>query len=595
MKKRRYSLLSSITVPFSLAPVSSFILSFFMIGRGVLAPIDILVRRRFIDGAIEAAKGNGDPRTVLPFLVVTLGIAFFVRLDSVPRWFAALGIWMAGRRKYARAILEKVARLQLRHIEDKATYDLIHRVSDEPESRIRDSLHNVTFLIDQVVHVVGVVIVVAAAGVWIVPVVTLLLLPISYFAIRSGKRAFVADQERSTATRLSDYYRDLSFRRESVAERRLFGMHPHILKKWREAHGESMRVFLKAEKANLITNGLAAKLPTYSLCVAVSIGLLFQLRSGVFSIGFFVAVITSLGGLYEAIAETIPSLIRRLSRDRLYWREVDLFFNLDEFGGDLSAPVAPRSFGEMRFENVHFRYPGTEREVLNGATFTISEGRQYAFVGENGCGKSTIIKLMLGLYEPQKGKITIDGRNVADLVAEELLGYFSVVFQDYARYQIKIKENITLGDSNQEAPDLLARVLAQGSVEDIEALPDGIDTLVGKAFGDGVDLSGGQWQKIAFCRGLYSRAPVRILDEPTAALDPIAESALYERYRDLFAGFTSVFVSHRLGSTRLADEIYLIHDGRVSERGSHDDLMIRQGRYAHMFELQRSWYQNEGE
>lgn len=595
MKKRRYSLLSSITVPFSLAPVSSFILSFFMIGRGVLAPIDILVRRRFIDGAIDAAKWGGDPRAVLPFLVATLGIAFFVRLDYVPRWFAALGIWMAGRRKYARAILEKIARLHFRYIEDKATFDLIHRVSDEPENRIRDNLHNVVFLIDQVVHVVGVVTVVAAAGVWIVPVVTLLLIPIAYIAIHSGKTAFVADQERSSATRLRRYYRDLSFRRESVAERRLFGMHQYILKKWQAAHGESMRVFLKAEKANLITNGLTAKLPTYSLCVAVSIGLLFQLHRGVFSIGFYVAVITSLGGLYEAMAETIPSLIRRLSRDRHYWREVDHFFNLDEYRGNLSASVTPTSFAEIRFDNVHFRYPGTEREVLKGATFTISEGGLYAFVGENGCGKSTVIKLMLGLYEPQEGRITIDGRNVADLIAEELLGYFSVVFQDYARYQIKIRENITLGDSGLKDPDLLARVLAQGNAEDIEALPDGIDTLIGKAFGDGVDLSGGQWQKIAFCRGLYSRAPIRILDEPTAALDPIAESALYEQYRELFTGFTSVFVSHRLGSTRLADQILLIHDGRVAEQGSHEDLMDSQGRYARMFNLQRSWYQNEGE
>jgi ATP-binding cassette, subfamily B, bacterial len=593
LEERRYNLLSSLTIPLTLAPVSSFILSFCMIASGILAPILIIVTQRFIDGAIGVVQGVHRLGSVTPYLLLILGITFFTRLESVPRWFAALGIWMAGRSKYNSAIIHKTARLRYRYIEDKDVSNLIHRISDQPESRIRDGLHNIIFFLSELIDASGTIIIIATAGIWIVPVVALLLLPISVTAIRNGKRTFLAEKERSTPTRMSNYYRDICLDRKSAAERHLFGMYPFLLEKWRRAHSESMRIFLSAEKENLKLNGIVAKLPTYFLIMAVSIVLLVPLSRGVFGMGFYIAVIMSLGSLYETITDTIPILVLRLHNDSLYWREVDQFFHLDEAVHDPGIRITPSQFDELCFDNVYFRYPHAQTDILKGTSFTIRKGQQYAFVGENGSGKSTIIKLMLGLYEPQDGEITIDGKRLSEFGSGELIGYFSVVFQDFARFYTNIKDNITLGNAGREDRSSVEQVLKQGGLEEILRLPDGADTTVGKIRDDGVDLSGGQWQRIALCRALYSDAPIRILDEPTAALDPISESELYTRYRDLFSGLTSVFVSHRLGSTRLANRILLIDEGRVSESGSHAELMRRDGKYAHMYNLQKGWYHRE--
>ncbi len=223
---------------------------------------------------------------------------------------------------------------------------------------------------------------------------------------------------------------------------------------------------------------------------------------------------------------------------------------------------------------------------------TLERGKHYAFVGKNGTGKTTVTKLLTGLYSEYEGEILINGAELRTIPPATIKALFSVVYQDFAKYFIPLKDNIALGDVSGSNTESRVQSAAEEAGLDgtIAELRDGINTPLGRILPNGQDISGGQWQRVAIARSLMSRAPVKMLDEPTAALDPVSESRIYHEFEMLMRGKTTVFISHRLGSTKLADEILVIGNGVVSERGTHEELMHENGQYAEMFEAQRGWY-----
>jgi ATP-binding cassette subfamily B protein len=241
---------------------------------------------------------------------------------------------------------------------------------------------------------------------------------------------------------------------------------------------------------------------------------------------------------------------------------------------------------------VRFRYPHAQDFTLDSVTLHVRPGEHIALVGENGCGKTTLVKLLARLYDPTGGTITIDGCDVRDLAVAELRRSISVVFQDYAKYNVTAMDNIWFGDV--ERPPDADRIRAAAQVAGIDgviaALPNGYRTVLGRKFEAGEELSIGEWQKIALARALLRDAPIVILDEPTSALDARAEAELFERFVALFHDRTAVLVSHRLSTVKMVDRIYFLENGRIAESGSHDDLIERGGRYAEMFRLQARHY-----
>jgi len=215
----------------------------------------------------------------------------------------------------------------------------------------------------------------------------------------------------------------------------------------------------------------------------------------------------------------------------------------------------------IEFRNVTFRYPGTKRDVLKNLNLVIESGKHYAFVGANGSGKTTITKLLTGLYEEFEGDILINNSSIKMYSKEELKSMFAVVYQDFAKYEISLKDNIALGNVNGYSIQRFQEAIEEsGLIELVQELPRGIDSYIGRIIKDSLDLSGGQWQRIAMARTLVSNASLRILDEPTAALDPVSESRLYENFEKINHGKTTLLISHRLASTKLADVIYVIED-----------------------------------
>ena len=246
---------------------------------------------------------------------------------------------------------------------------------------------------------------------------------------------------------------------------------------------------------------------------------------------------------------------------------------------------------ELKLENVSFRYPGAEQDTIHNLNLTVHPGEKLAIVGLNGAGKTTLVKLLCGLFDPTEGRVLLNGMDIRGFNRREYYGLFSAVFQEFSILDVTVVENITQTTEEFDEKKLWDCIEKAGLTDTIKELPNGLDTHVGReVYLDGVLFSGGQTQRLMLARALYKDGPILMLDEPTAALDPIAENDIYMKYNDMTAGKTSMFISHRLASTRFCDRIIFVADGHIAEEGTHESLLALGGEYAKLFEVQSRYY-----
>ena len=349
----------------------------------------------------------------------------------------------------------------------------------------------------------------------------------------------------------------------------------------------TLRGFLASVLAGLMTfvqNGVA---------YVVLIGLLLAGNLTVGEFVFYFALTGNIAGFLQGIIVSVAKLNTRADKIA-YYRDFYSYPNTFNHGEGCALPVGPVT---IELKDVHYRYDGAEHDTINGLNLTITAGESLALVGMNGAGKTTLIKLICGLYTPTSGEILVGGKHIHDYNIEEYYSMISAVFQDIKTIAFSMFEFVASVDIDRPTAreDAIAAMKAAGIYERIEALPNGIDThLMTGIHDDSVDLSGGEMQKLVLARAIYKNGSILILDEPTAALDPIAENNLYLRYRELIKGKTSIYISHRFASTRFCDRIILLENGVIAETGTHDELMKKAGKYAEMFEVQRKYYK-EGE
>lgn len=293
----------------------------------------------------------------------------------------------------------------------------------------------------------------------------------------------------------------------------------------------------------------------------------------------------------------ILSELTTLHKECLDLSVIQEYIHLPErfrFSGGIPIPKA-ESY-ELKLENVSFRYPGTEKDVIRNMTITVRPGEKIAVVGLNGAGKTTLVKLLCGFYDPDQGRVLLNGIDIREFNRQEYYGLFSAVFQEMSMLDLTVAEHVAQAVDQIDMEKVKDCLEKAGLTDKVNRLPQGLQTHVGKiAFLDGVEFSGGETQRLVLARALYKDGPILVLDEPTAALDPIAEDDIYQKYREMTEGKTSVFISHRLASTRFCDRILFLQGGVIAEEGTHEELLERNGEYAKLFHIQARYYQEGGE
>jgi ATP-binding cassette subfamily B protein len=591
---RRYTVLDSVAIAFRCAPIAAFFYGFFDLAWAALTPVTTLAAAGLIDAVVRTVRDGAPVGEVYRYLALLAGLTAFGWLRSAMHNFADLRLVLALRARYRTALTEKRTRLQYALLEQPDTWDLIQRVAANPEGgRLKATYYH---LVDMAAFIlkVGGLLILLASTVWWAPLVVF---AVGGFAlatgVRGGKALYQAERQVAEHDRRLDYLSGVLLGREAAAERTLFGSSGMVTGMWRRSFRSALDVRLSA-RLRWYVNAYAGNLTNQVIWVLLMLALLPSLQSGAVSIGLFITL-TQAFTRFDIVWGFMDT-VNGIAADAEFFKDLSTFLALPEENHALvSAPVAlPTAPARIELRDVRFRYPGTERYILDGLSLTLEAGKRYALVGANGCGKTTVTRLITGLYPPEGGSICVNGRDLREIAPAELRAIISVVYQDFARYSVSLRDNVFLGQEpieNGLAADQRQVFERAGLGPLIERLPGGVDTPLGKIASDGVDISGGEWQRVAMARSLARPSALRILDEPTAALDPLAESELYASFERLTEGATTLLITHRLGATKTADVILVLEDGRIVESGSHAELMQAGGLYAHMYESQRYWYE----
>ena len=496
-------------------------------------------------------------------------------------------------------ILDKALRLDLSFFEDAEFYDKLTRARREASSRPVALLSESFSLVQNIVTLIGYAILLAHFSAWIVLGLLVATLPATLSEMRYSKIAFRIRNWRSPESRKLLYLEYVLANDEHVKEVKLFGIGPHLLDRYRtlaesffeEDKKLAVRRAVLTHAFSLI--GTLAFYGTYAvMAVAAALARI--------TLGNLTLYVVSLRQGQQAF-QSVLSGIGNLYEHNLYMSNLFSYIELAEASERAQHERAARRLSAksdgnagIRFENAGFHYPGKDTWALRHIDLEILPGESIALVGENGAGKTTFVKLLAGLYEPSEGRIVLDGRDLSTWDPEQLRLRFGVLFQDFNKYQLKLRENIGLGsvDHLSDQPRIERAAERGGASELLATLPGGLDAALGHWFEKGSELSGGQWQKVALARAFMREdADILVLDEPTAALDAESEHAVFERFRELAKGRTTIVISHRFPTVRMAKNIIVLERGQIVEQGSHEALLAEDGKYARMFKLQAQGYQ----
>ena len=450
-----------------------------------------------------------------------------------------------------------------------------------------------TDLLTNVISFVVYLLLLAQAGPWAAALCAVLS-AVSYFAgerIRSWRHRH-REEEGELAHKLHYMIRrsqDIKLAKDV----RIFGLAPWLgelfdkfERLYQDFYARAMRHYLWADLLDaalaLLRNGAA-----YGLLITMAL-------RGELTAAEFVLYFTAVSG-FASWMTGIFSNLAALHQNSLDLSALREFLTIPEpfrFEGGKPLPVKPDHLYELELRDVSFRYPGADHDTLSHIDLTIHPGEKLAVVGKNGAGKTTLIKLLCGFYDPTEGQVLLDGQDIRQYDRRDYYKHFSAVFQQFSLLAATMAENVAQADqADIDMPRMWDCLERAGIADKIRSLPKQENTMLGReVYLDGVDLSGGQTQRLMLARALYKNAPVVVLDEPTAALDPIAESDLYQKYNDLTGNCTSVYISHRLASTRFCDRVLLIENGSIAEEGTHEELLERGGRYACLFNVQSKYY-----
>ncbi|MDO4543179.1 MAG: ABC transporter ATP-binding protein [Clostridia bacterium] len=483
-------------------------------------------------------------------------------------------------------VIEKINRLSPIEMEKPETLDAINKAEQGLGGGV--SLVNILLLI--VFGYLPFFIIIAIYLFTLRPILAIMpiivFIPVLLSQLYKMKQSRLTEDKAAPIRRRYEHYENCMGAREFFKETRLLGAFHFFRRRYREAIRLLNREIWKKE-GKVAAVELALQVMTFVFYGLLLMMLVDSLLKGFIGVGIFAAVFTSLSGMFSRMEEMLISNLGAVLETTPMAANVLKLLDMKEREGNESVDLDKG----VRLENVHFSYPGSETESIKGVSLTIRPKETLAIVGMNGAGKSTLVKLIMGLYTPSAGAVYIGGANSQNADPDKLFEGTSTVFQDYGRYKMTLERNVRIGDFSRSDKDGegLSTALTQGNVElDCGSYPDGVSTLLSQEFG-GTDISGGQWQRIAIARGLYRTHELIILDEPTAAIDPMEETRVYNRFAEIAKDNTAIIVTHRLGSCKIADRIVVMDNGTIAEIGTHEELLKKQGLYAKMWDSQAEW------
>jgi ATP-binding cassette subfamily B protein len=561
------------------------------VGKLIIDEVVRLVQAGVVHDSLREWLSSGAVDHLLALLAAELGLA--VLSDVLGRLVSLLDGLLGEKFSNVTSVrlMQHAATLDLEDFEDSEQQDMLDRARRQTMGRMS--------LISQLFGQAQDIITIAAYATglvvyapWLIVLLLVALVPAFLGEAHFNAEAYAMNYARTPQRRELDYVRQTGASVETAKEVKIFGLNAFLIERYRSLADS----FYAANKRLAIRRagwgGLLTAIGTVAYYIAYAF-IAWRTLLGEFTIGD----LTFLSGSFRRLRNLLENFLIGFSQVAGQALYLDDLFSFFEIEPEIHSPENPRPFPApirhgFTFENVGFRYPGAERWAVRDLNFTLQAGEVLALVGENGAGKTTLVKLLARLYDPDAGRILLDGHDLREYDLDALRANIGVIFQDFVRYYLSAAENIAVG--RIEARDDRGRIVeaAQSSLADetIRRLPAGYDQVIGKRFRTGVDLSGGEWQKIAIARAYMRHAQVLILDEPTAALDARSEFEVFKRFKELSERKTAVLISHRFSSVRMADRILVMADGQVEAMGTHEQLIAEGGRYAELFELQAAGY-----
>jgi ATP-binding cassette subfamily B protein len=552
----------------------------------------LYVGKEIIDSILLLIDGQGTDTTYL-WTMVGLELALAILSDLMNRGItlldSLLGDLFANRTSVK--LIEHAARLDLYQFEQAEFYDKLERARRQTTGR--------TVLMSQVLtQLQDIVTVLFLAGgliafnAWLILILIVAVIPSFLGETHFNQRTYSLTRSWTPERRELDYLRYIGASDQMAKEVKIFNLSGFITQRFadlsdRYYHANRKIVIRRAAwGSGLSAIGTLSYYGAYVFIITQAVG-------GIITLG----TLTFLAGSFERMRNRLQGIMNRFSRiteGAMYLQDLFEFFEIEPTIASVPnsrlLPV-PIQKGFV-FENVSFKYPNSANWAIRNLSFQLRPGEKLALVGENGAGKTTLVKLLARLYEPTEGRILIDGIDIREYDLQDLRNNTGIIFQDYIRFQLRAGENIAIGNINALEDSLAIESAAQKSLADtvVDTLPERYEQILGKRFAKGIDLSGGQWQKIALARAYMRDAQLLILDEPTAALDARAEHEVFQRFSELIEGKAAVIISHRFSTVRMADRILFLEHGQLLELGSHEELIEQDGKYAELFHLQAQGY-----
>lgn len=558
-------------------------------------PLTMLyIGKEIIDEVIRLFNIGGEGDTSYLWMLVGAELVLAVFSDLLNRSITLLDSLLGDLFSNTTSVklIRHAATLDLYQFEDADFYDKLERARRQTTAR--------TVLMSQVFSQAQdfITILFLGAGLvafnpWLIVILIIAVIPAFLGETHFNQKTYSLTRSWTPERRELDYLRYIGASDETAKEVKIFSLADFLANRFKVISDKYYEANKSVAVRRAMWGSLLSSIGTLSYYGAY-VFIILQTISGTITVG----TLTFLAGSFERMRNMLQGMMNRFSKiaeGALYLQDLFDFFNIKPQillqNGAIEFPK-PIQKG-FTFENVSFKYPNSERWAIRNLSVHLKAGEKFALVGENGAGKTTLVKLLARLYEPTEGRILLDGKDIKEYRLQDLRDNVGIIFQDYVRFQMRAGENIAVGSINKLADVPVIKEAARKSLADtvVEPLPEQYEQILGKRFANGVELSGGQWQKVALARAYMRDAQLLILDEPTSALDARAEHEVFLRFAELIEGKSAVLISHRFSTVRMADRILFLENGQLRELGSHEELLAKKGKYAELFQLQAKGYQ----